>query len=101
MSAISIDQRGFANELPMYESKFSNREQEQQADYAVNFDRMASSALTVIMSLGMIVATAPGRGVWTLPADGRIGQFFGQTNDGGKNWVPWFEEFYTRTGGIK
>ena len=41
--------------------------------------------------------TAPFRGLWTPMPDGRVRQFFEQSNDGGETWVPWFEGFYTRT----
>ena len=41
--------------------------------------------------------TAEFRGLWTLLEDGRVRQFFEQSNDGGKTWAPWFEGFYTRT----
>jgi hypothetical protein len=41
--------------------------------------------------------TAPFRGLWTLLDDGRVRQFFEQSNDAGKTWLPWFEGFYTRT----
>ena len=41
--------------------------------------------------------TADFRGLWTLLDDGRVRQFFEQSNDGGETWVPWFEGFYTRT----
>jgi hypothetical protein len=40
--------------------------------------------------------TAPFRGLWTLLPDGRVRQFFEQSNDDGKTWVTWFEGFYTR-----
>lgn len=40
--------------------------------------------------------TLPFRGLWTPLADGRVRQFFEQSNDGGENWSPWFEGFYTR-----
>ena len=40
--------------------------------------------------------TAPFRGLWTPLADGRVRQYFEQSNDGGETWVPWFEGFYTR-----
>jgi len=40
--------------------------------------------------------TAPFRGLWTPLEDGRVRQYFEQSNDGGKTWVPWFEGFYTR-----
>ena len=36
------------------------------------------------------------RGTWTPLDDGRIRQFFEQSDDGGKTWSPWFEGFYTR-----
>jgi hypothetical protein len=36
------------------------------------------------------------RGLWTLLPDGRVRQFFEQSNDGGETWAPWFEGFYTR-----
>lgn len=42
--------------------------------------------------------TADFRGLWTPLDDGRVRQFFEQSNDGGETWVPWFEGFYTRTG---
>ena len=40
--------------------------------------------------------TAPFRGLWTPLEDGRVRQFFEQSNDGGETWQPWFEGFYTR-----
>ena len=40
--------------------------------------------------------TAPFRALWTPLPDGRVRQYFEQSNDGGKIWVPWFEGFYTR-----
>ncbi|MDH4107520.1 MAG: hypothetical protein OEW35_04335 [Gammaproteobacteria bacterium] len=40
--------------------------------------------------------TAPFRGLWTPLPDGRVRQFFEQSNDGGATWTPWFEGFYTR-----
>ncbi len=39
------------------------------------------------------------RGLWTLLPDGRVRQFFEQSNDGGESWAPWFEGFYTRKTG--
>jgi hypothetical protein len=40
--------------------------------------------------------TKPFRGLWTPLADGRVRQFFEESNDGGETWVSWFEGFYTR-----
>ena len=40
--------------------------------------------------------TFPFRGLWTPLADGRVRQFFEQSNDDGVTWAPWFEGFYTR-----
>ena len=40
--------------------------------------------------------TADFRGLWTPLEDGRVRQFFEQSNDGGETWAPWFEGFYTR-----
>ncbi|MEX2125488.1 MAG: hypothetical protein WD795_16460 [Woeseia sp.] len=40
--------------------------------------------------------TAPFRGLWTQQPDGRLRQFFEQSNDGGETWEPWFEGFYSR-----
>ena len=40
--------------------------------------------------------TFPFRGLWTPLDDGRVRQFFEQSNDGGKTWTPWFEGFYRR-----
>ena len=40
--------------------------------------------------------TAPFRGLWTPQPDGRVRQYFEQSNDGGKTWEPWFEGFYSR-----
>lgn len=37
------------------------------------------------------------RGLWTPLDDGRVRQFFEQSDDGGATWTPWFEGFYTRT----
>ena len=42
--------------------------------------------------------TAPFRALWTLLDDGRVRQYFEQSNDGGETWAPWFEGFYTRSG---
>jgi hypothetical protein len=41
--------------------------------------------------------TVPFRALWTALPDGRVRQFFEQSNDNGVTWVPWFEGFYTRT----
>ena len=40
--------------------------------------------------------SAPFRALWTPLPDGRVRQYFEQSNDGGNTWVPWFEGFYTR-----
>jgi hypothetical protein len=40
--------------------------------------------------------SAPLRGLWTPLPDGRVRQFFEQSNDGGNTWALWFEGFYTR-----
>ena len=42
--------------------------------------------------------TAPLKGLWTPLPDGRVRQYFEQSNDGGETWVPWFEGFYTTQG---
>lgn len=39
----------------------------------------------------------PFRGTWTPLTDGRVRQFFEQSNDEGVTWTPWFEGFYSRT----
>ena len=40
--------------------------------------------------------TVPFRALFTLLPDGRVRQFFEQSNDGGETWATWFEGFYTR-----
>ena len=40
--------------------------------------------------------TAPFRGLWTPLPDGRVRQYFEQSNDDGATWEPWFEGFYSR-----
>ncbi len=45
--------------------------------------------------------TAPFRGLWTPLEDGRVRQFFEQSNDGGKTWQTWFDGYYTRTDDVK
>ena len=40
--------------------------------------------------------TAPFRALWTPLPNGRVRQYFEQSNDDGDTWVPWFEGFYTR-----
>lgn len=40
--------------------------------------------------------TAPFRGLWTPMPDGRVRQYFEQSNDDGATWEPWFEGFYSR-----
>ncbi len=41
------------------------------------------------------------RGLWTPLGDGRVRQYFEQSNDGGETWAPWFEGFYTRKDSAK
>lgn len=41
-------------------------------------------------------STLPFRALWTPLEDGRVRQFFEQSNDDGKTWVAWFEGFYSR-----
>jgi hypothetical protein len=41
-------------------------------------------------------ASAPFRGLWALLPDGRVRQFFEQSNDGGETWTTWFDGYYTR-----
>jgi hypothetical protein len=36
------------------------------------------------------------RGKWTLLKDGRVRQYFEESADDGKTWLPWFEGFYSR-----
>ncbi len=40
--------------------------------------------------------TAPFRGLWTPLPDGRVRQYFEQSNDDGATWQKWFEGFYSR-----
>jgi len=40
--------------------------------------------------------TADFRALWTPLPDGRVRQFFEQSNDDGDTWQPWFEGFYER-----
>lgn len=40
--------------------------------------------------------TADFRGRWTPLDDGRVRQFFEESDDDGESWSPWFEGFYTR-----
>jgi hypothetical protein len=40
--------------------------------------------------------TADFRGLWTVLTDGRVRQYFEESNDDGETWEPWFEGFYTR-----
>ena len=40
--------------------------------------------------------TFPFRGLWTPLEDGRVRQYFEQSNDQGETWSPWFEGFYAR-----
>jgi len=39
--------------------------------------------------------TAPFRGLWAPLPDGRVRQFFEQSDDGGNTWSTWFEGFYS------
>lgn len=45
--------------------------------------------------------TLPFRGLWTPLPDGRVRQFFEQSNDGGATWQTSFEGFYTRTADVE
>ncbi len=60
---------------------------------------MTDEGMRLVGQIHYIVAgtTAPFRGLWTPMPDGRVRQFFEQSNDGGETWVPWFEGFYSRT----
>lgn len=40
--------------------------------------------------------TKPFRGLWTPLDDGRVRQYFEQSDDNSETWVSWFEGFYTR-----
>ena len=40
--------------------------------------------------------TTPFRGLWSPLPDGRVRQFFEQSNDGGETWTTWFDGYYTR-----
>ena len=41
--------------------------------------------------------TKPFRGTWTALDDGRVRQFFEESQDEGESWQTWFEGFYSRT----
>lgn len=41
-------------------------------------------------------STLPFRGLWTPLPDGRVRQYFEQSNDEASTWTPWFEGYYTR-----
>jgi hypothetical protein len=53
--------------------------------------------LTGVISSAAGGAAAPFRGLWAPLPDGRVRQFFEQSNDGGETWVTWFDGYYTRT----
>ncbi len=59
---------------------------------------MTDDGMLLVGTLHNVAAgtTFPFRGLWTPLSDGRVRQFFEQSNDGGETWVPWFEGFYTR-----
>ncbi|MDJ0712197.1 MAG: hypothetical protein QNJ14_17540 [Woeseiaceae bacterium] len=59
---------------------------------------MTDEGMLLVGTLHNVAAgtTFPFRGLWTPLPDGRVRQFFEQSNDGGETWVPWFEGFYTR-----
>ena len=59
---------------------------------------MTDDVMLLVGTLHYVAAgtTSPFRGLWTPLPDGRVRQFFEQSNDGGETWVPWFEGFYTR-----
>ena len=40
--------------------------------------------------------TKPFRGTWTALDDGRVRQFFEESQDEGESWQTWFEGFYSR-----
>ena len=56
-------------------------------------DGMAMEGTLHTVSTGV---TQPFRALFTLLPDGRVRQYFEQSNDDGATWVPWFEGFYTR-----
>jgi hypothetical protein len=36
------------------------------------------------------------KGTWTKLPDGRLRQYFEESDDGGKTWKPWFDGYYSR-----
>ncbi|MEM9383966.1 MAG: hypothetical protein AAGA68_02830 [Pseudomonadota bacterium] len=55
-----------------------------------------SMVLTGTIEYVATAAIQPFRGTWTPLDDGRVRQFFEQSDDGGDTWQPWFEGFYAR-----
>ena len=56
-------------------------------------DGMAMEGTLHVVGSG---TTLPFRALWTPLPDGRVRQYFEQSNDNGVTWTPWFEGFYTR-----
>ncbi len=59
---------------------------------------MSDSGMLLVGNIHNVAngTTADFRGLWTPLDDGRVRQYFEQSNDGGASWSPWFEGFYTR-----
>lgn len=49
--------------------------------------------------VGLDGTSGPLRGTWTPLPDGRVRQFFEQSNDEGETWEPWFDGYYKRKDG--
>ena len=60
--------------------------------------RMDEDGMLLIGTIRYVAndTTVDFRGLWTPLEDGRVRQFFEQSNDGGETWAAWFEGFYTR-----
>lgn len=59
---------------------------------------MTDAGMLLIGTIHLIATgqTSPFRGLWTRLPDGRVRQYFEQSDDDGATWEPWFEGFYSR-----
>ena len=68
------------------------------AGYSIRIEGGLEDGKMVLVGeiFGLDGKALPFRGTWTPLDDGRVRQFFEQSNDNGKTWAPWFDGYYKR-----
>ncbi len=68
------------------------------AGYSIRIEGGLEDGKMVLVGeiFGLDGKALPFRGTWTPLDDGRVRQFFEQSNDNGETWTPWFDGYYKR-----